>query len=159
MKKTDGLFFGIFVLIHLLHPHFAWAHGTDSRILGDNKAVTAAFYYSDGEPMSYAKVLVFSPQDQKTEYQNGRTDRQGRFAFYPDTPGIWRIEASDGMGHQAQSSVQVGETKSEEKNAEKEIFVPNKQTGTSSVLLKSITGLSLIFNIFFVMYLWKRKKI
>lgn len=152
MKKL--LEYSLFlVLIHLSNPQFASAHGAGSRILGDNKAVTAEFYYSDSEPMSYAKVLVFSPQDQKTEYQNGRTDRQGRFAFYPDTPGTWRIEANDGMGHKAQCPVEVSDVKADEKKAEKQIPVRN-----SSISVKCISGLSLIFNIFFVIYLWKRKK-
>ena len=58
--------------------------------------------------MSYAQTMIFSPQDQKTEYQNGRTDRKGRFAFYPDIVGKWRIEVSDGMGHKVQAEVNGG---------------------------------------------------
>ncbi|OQX27537.1 MAG: hypothetical protein BWK80_04835 [Desulfobacteraceae bacterium IS3] len=155
--KVFGLFFGIFLLIRLLHPQPASAHGTGCRILRTDKTIAAEFYYSDGEPMSYAGVLVFSPQDSKTEYQNGRSDRKGRFAFYPDTPGIWRIEANDGMGHKAQTSLEVSYVKAGENKAEKEIPVQNRQTRTLSTLLKCISGLSLIFNIFFVFYLLKRK--
>ncbi len=147
-----------FVFIPSVNPQFTAAHGTGYRILGDNKAVTAEFYYSDGEPMSYAGVLVFSPGDEKTEYQNGRTDRQGRFAFYPDKNGAWRIEANDGMGHKAQGSFEVREEKSDKTEAEKKIVVQNERTGSSSsLLLKSVAGISLIFNLYFGFYLLKRK--
>ncbi|MGE0083911.1 MAG: hypothetical protein AB7S75_05770 [Desulfococcaceae bacterium] len=163
MKKIvrQSLIFLIPGLIQLLTTQFATAHGTGSRMLTDNKTVTAEFYYSDGEPMSYAEVLVFSPEDEKTEYQNGRTDRKGRFAFCPDTPGTWRIEASDGMGHKAVAGAEVQEEKTGETAAEKKsgknISVQNAQSGTSSMLLKSVAGLSLIFNLFFVFFLRKRK--
>ncbi len=164
MKRIviHGLIFLILGLIQLLSPQFAAAHGTGCRMLSDNRTVTAEFYYSDGEPMSYSEVLVFSPEDTKTEYQNGRTDRKGRFAFYPDTPGTWRIEANDGMWHKAVESADVQEEKTGETAAEKKsgknISVQNAQNGTSSLLLKSVAGLSLIFNLFFVFFLWKRKK-
>jgi len=151
--------FIIFILIYGLFPKTLSAHGTGYRILENSKAVVIEFYYSDGEPMSYAQVLVFSPQDNKTEYQNGRTDRKGRFAFYPDTPGTWHIEANDGMGHKAQGSVEVSDVKAGEKETEKQIPVQNNCTENSSMLLKCISGLSLIFNIFFAVYLWKGKSI
>ncbi|MEZ4526459.1 MAG: hypothetical protein R2941_11120 [Desulfobacterales bacterium] len=148
-------------LIGLICYGLAAAHGTGCRILTEDKAVTAEFYYSGGEPMSYAEVLVFSPEDEKIEFQNGRTDRKGRFAFCPDTPGKWRIEASDGMGHKAVAGVEVHEKTSAETEAEKkpqdQIAVQNGQSGTSSLLLKSAAGLSLTVNLFFVLFLWKRK--
>ncbi len=163
MKKiiVYSLLFGLFMFIRWFCPQPVAAHGTGCRILSDNKAMTAEFYYSDGEAMSYAGVLVFGPGDEKTEYQNGRTDRNGRFAFYPDKNGTWRIEANDGMGHKAQAAVEVREEKSAETEAEKNISPSHAESGnkgTSSMLLKSVLGLSLIFNIFFVIYLWKRNR-
>jgi len=157
MKKI--IIHGLFLtLILLINPQFTMAHGTGYRILSDNKAVTAEFYYSDGEPMSYASVLVFGPGEEKTEYQNGRTDRQGRFAFYPDKNGTWRIEANDGMGHKAQGSVDILEKKSAETEPEKKVAVQNERTeSSSSLLFKSVTGLSLIFNLYAGFYLWKRR--
>lgn len=57
------------------------------------------FFYSDKTPMRYAEVLVFSPENEKAEYQNGRTDQSGRFAFLAETPGEWQMKVNDGMGH------------------------------------------------------------
>ncbi len=164
MKKIvrPSLIVMILLLIQMVSPQFTAAHGTGSRILNDGRAVTAEFYYSDGDPMSYAEVLVFSPENGKVEYQNGRTDQRGRFAFFPETPGTWRIEANDGMGHKAVTSVEVHGEKSAETEAEKKsgksIAVQNAQSGTSFPVLKSVAGLSLIFNLFFVFFLWKRKR-
>ena len=56
---------------------------------------------------TYAKVEVYSPADAKVEFQNGRTDAQGRFAFMPDTPGQWRIIMADNMGHRVEHAVDV----------------------------------------------------
>jgi len=145
------------VLTHWVFPQILTAHGTGYRIISDNRAITAEFYYSDGEPMNYADVLVFSPQDKKTEYQNGRCDRQGRFAFYPDASGAWRIEVNDGMGHKVRGSVEIRELKTGEMEPEKNITAPNDRTETSSMLLRCVSGLSMIFNLYFVVYLWKRK--
>ena len=86
------------------------AHGTDHRVMDNNNAVVVAFSYSDGEPMRYAGVLVYSPEDGQVEYQNGRTDLNGNFAFYPNVPGPWRIEASDGMGHKETGQIEVRAT-------------------------------------------------
>ena len=104
---TTRIFFllAVCILIHGFFPISASAHGTGYRILENSRAVVIEFYYSGGEPLSYAQVLIFSPQDRKTEYQNGRTDRKGRFAFYPDIAGAWRIEVSDGMGHKVEAEV------------------------------------------------------
>lgn len=65
--------------------------------LGD--AVVLRVGYDTGEPMQYAEVLIYSPKNDKIEFQNGRTDANGSFAFLPDTPGEWRIVVDDGDGH------------------------------------------------------------
>ncbi len=75
-----------------------FAHGANYTI-AQTKAMVIRVEYDDGEPMSYAQVKIFSPDDQKIEYQNGRTDKMGRFAFLPITGGEWKITVSDGMGH------------------------------------------------------------
>mgnify|MGYP000927971176 CR=1 FL=1 len=95
------------LLACVLLPATLLAHGTGHRILEDKNAITVAFFYADGEPMRYAEVLIFSPDNPKIEYQNGRTDLHGQFAFHPDKAGTWRITADDGMGHLAQASVDV----------------------------------------------------
>ncbi len=74
------------------------AHGVNYTI-DKTEAMIIRVEYDDGEPMRYAEVKIFAPDDQKLEYQNGRTDKLGRFAFYPTKEGEWKITVSDGMGH------------------------------------------------------------
>ncbi len=136
-----SLIFGCVILSRWCCPQPAQAHGTNFRILSGNKAVTAEFYYSDDEAMSYAGVLVFSPQDGKKEYQNGRTDKNGRFAFYPDTAGTWRIEVNDGMGHKVQAEVICGSGKSEQANSQNQPKTPHQSLNKMS---KVLLGISLI---------------
>ncbi len=77
---------------------FAHAHGVFHEIT-KRDAVLISAEYDDGEPMSYAAVKIFSPSGGKIEHQNGRTDKNGRFAFVPDSPGPWRIIIDAEMGH------------------------------------------------------------
>ena len=124
-------------------PINAGAHGTAYRLLKETNSEAVLFHYSDGGPIAYAEVLIFSPNDSQVEHQNGRTDKNGKFAFCPDTPGTWRITANDGMGHLCEATVAVSsDTLSETaSNAEPSVQCSN--------MLKIITGLSLIFNLSF----------
>lgn len=128
---------------------FADAHGTGYQVLNDSNALTLEFRYSDGEPMSYAEVLVFSPEDEKSEYQSGRTDRKGRFAFYPDKKGKWIIEANDEMGHKARAEIDRNPVQSSPHQPEQSRA--SKKTGI-------IAGLSLILNLAFIFHLFKKRK-
>ncbi|MBN2372301.1 hypothetical protein JXL19_00745 [bacterium] len=78
------------------HPVFA--HGVHYKV-DKAEAMIIKVEYDGGEPMGYAEVKIFSPDDQKVEYQNGRTDREGRFSFLPEKGGAWKVVVSDGMGH------------------------------------------------------------
>jgi len=98
---------GLVVVFHTFCVTDVEAHGTAYRVIGDATVVTVEFYYSDKEPMRYAEVLVYSPKDAKIEFQNGRTDRNGRFCFCPDATGTWRMEVKDGTGHNVKSRVEV----------------------------------------------------
>ncbi|MCF8144099.1 MAG: DUF4198 domain-containing protein [Deltaproteobacteria bacterium] len=154
MKLCTQYFLSVFILGLSLFsgPPNADAHGTDYSIVEAATLMAVAFYYSDGEPMAYAQVLVFSPKDPKVEHQNGRTDRHGKFAFCPDTPGTWRIIANDGMGHLCQATVEVSPEslagKSDTPHGETEIAHPVQGSKT----LRIIAGLSLILNLAFAAY-------
>jgi nickel transport protein len=147
------------VLILLRAPFDAWSHGTDYSLVKEANLAAIEFHYSDGEPMSYAEVLVFSPQDRQVEHQNARTDRHGKFAFCPDIPGAWLITANDGMGHLCEATVEVSPEASSEKDD-----TPQGQTGSGhpvqgSKILKIIAGLSLIFNLAFAAQSFHRRSI
>lgn len=93
----------VFVLIW---PTGLAAHGANGEIYaGDVRAVRLG--YSVGEPVAAADVSVYAPGDDAV-YQAGRTDIAGYFAFVPDRPGDWRLEARDGRGHVVEMTVTVG---------------------------------------------------
>ena len=150
--------FGLLAVFHGPYCPCARAHGTAYRVMDDATTITAEFYYQDKEPMRYAEVLVFSPLDEKVEYQNGRTDRYGRFAFYPDIAGTWRIEVNDGMGHMVLGNIEVGQvTNKDLKSEPNDTYGHSKAGERTSTLAKTALGLSLICNMVTVVYLWKRK--
>lgn len=72
-------------------------HGTRATIETSSRVVVAA--YDDQSPMDGCDVNVYSPADREVPWQTGSTDPNGRFAFCPDTQGVWRVVVDDGMGH------------------------------------------------------------
>ena len=106
MKK---LVFGFFPVILLsFTASTAWSHGVVYEVKEDRTTIIKV-EYDDGEPMSYAEVEIFSPGDEKIEYQNGRTDKNGCFAFLPNEVGEWKVKVNDGMGHGVVTKVTVKE--------------------------------------------------
>lgn len=137
-------------------PFNAFAHGTDYRLIAKDMVVAVEFFYSDKTPIQYAEILIFSPENATVEYQNGRTDQNGRFAFLPETPGQWKLEVSDGMGHAVHAAITVNvhgpEVKENGESSGKQFDV---QTSTktsvfdrSSMVVKVVLGLSLLLNLF-----------
>lgn len=141
----------VLVVLALVTPGMVLAHGTGYRIQKPGKAVTIECYYSDGTAMAYADTIVFSPENLKLEHQNGRTDKNGRVAFFPDTPGTWRVIVNDGIGHKIQVQVQV-----EPGNAPPKI-IDQGSLGQSHALSTAM-GISLIFNLCAFIVLMRRKK-
>src|SRR6056297_89939 len=93
-------------LIVLLSMPGLRAHGVVHSVSRDEAVIVNAMYQGD-EPMAYAEVKVFSPSDREVEYQNARTDKNGKFAFYPDQKGEWTVQVNDGMGHGFTEKVDV----------------------------------------------------
>lgn len=151
------LLFSILVLNPLHGLSDAHAHGTAYKLLQSPTLAAIQFQYSDGEPMAYAEVLVFSPQELKVEHQNGRTDRHGKFAFCPDMPGAWRISVNDGMGHLCKATVQVDQEaatgKAERPRQETDLKAPVAASRT----IKIVAGLSLIANLAFAACFFRRR--
>ena len=84
----------------------AWPHGLLAAIEA-HPSVTLRFIYSSGEPLTYAMVSIYPPGEKDIEYQNGRTDAEGRFAFVPPRPGTWIVHCSDGMGHRVNKEIVI----------------------------------------------------
>ena len=81
------------------------AHGVDHTVLEGGVGVEAR--YDSGQAMAYCEAKVFSPTNAETEFQQGITDRNGRFMFYPDGTGVWHVSVDDGMGHMFEGGVPV----------------------------------------------------
>ena len=129
----------------------AQAHALYAAHTWQGSVVLVQFAYAGGDQPTYAKVEVYSPADAKVEFQNGRTDAQGRFAFMPDTPGQWRIIMADNMGHRVEHAVEVSPDQSSmqgaAKNADKAAAtVATPGVGGFSMPLRILLGLSLIAN-------------
>lgn len=111
MIELRGRMRGRRALVWMLAAGMVWsavagAHGARGEVYtGDVRAVT--FAYSVGEPMAAADVRVYAP-GADAPHQAGRTDAAGQFAFVPDRPGTWRVEARDGRGHVVDMTVPVG---------------------------------------------------
>jgi nickel transport protein len=91
-------------LMVLLMSSPVWPHGVEATVQPGGLAL--ACRYSSGDVMDYAKVTVLAPGSRQP-FQVGHTDKNGRFCFYPDTPGEWQITAEDGMGHRLELKVPV----------------------------------------------------
>lgn len=128
-----------------------WAHGIDHKI-SIEKAYCIRVSYDDGEPVSYAKVKVFGPAGTETEYQNGRTDQNGGFAFVPDTEGEWTVQVSDGLGHAVTGKINFGNEELTKGHQPASADAPEEKTG------KAMACLSAIFLIFGSLFWWKGMK-
>lgn len=125
-----------------LYTTLASAHGLGYRLLKNDTTEVIEFRYSDGSTLPFAEVEVWSPDDAEIEFQNGRTDKNGRFSFFPDAPGIWRVTISDGMGHAASAQCEIALQEEDSKL----ILVQPQEKGSNRITL-TILGISLIFNL------------
>ncbi len=82
----------------------AFGHGAGFQ-RDSAQAMVLRFGYSTGEPMSDTDVVVHGP-DQSIALRT-RTDRDGRVAFVPTTPGEWQAQIDDGLGHEVAAKVLV----------------------------------------------------
>jgi nickel transport protein len=131
---------GTMFFILLMFSSQVLAHGVEGTVQPGGLMV--ACQYSTGEPMSYAKVTVLAPASSQP-FQVGHTDKNGRFCFYPDALGEWRVTADDGMGHRLEVKVPVKDLE-----ATKQILPPPGAASVSNTMsLRVLTGLSVIFGL------------
>jgi hypothetical protein len=132
---------------HALYAAHSWHEGV----------VLVQFAYAGGEQPTYAKVEVYSPADARVEFQNGRTDAQGRFAFMPDAPGLWRIIMADNMGHRVEHPMEVNAALQAATTAG---GAPPTEVGPGdfAMPLRILLGLSLIANMTLAAAVLRRKK-
>ncbi|MGD9188973.1 MAG: hypothetical protein PVI89_12210, partial [Desulfobacteraceae bacterium] len=122
------------------HAATLQAHGVSAIVSRGGIVVSAA--YDSGDPMSYAKVTISAP-DGKLPFQSGRTDRNGRFCFFPDDSGVWKILITDGMGHGLTQQVAVDEAHSLSSDSGGEQIGPSR-LGKAE---KALMGLCILFGV------------
>ena len=150
-----GKFFILLLLLIFSSAGAASAHGLYGYQNND-KSLVVYFEYSEGEPAAYGAVSVFSPSDGKFEYQKGRSDQNGYFAFRPNEVGTWKIMLDDAQGHQTQAIVEVPpDFFTSEKNTEPVVKIVEPAVKKPTPI-NIILGLSVLFN-FFLLALYYRR--
>lgn len=140
MKILHRLVIAGILLLLLQVPSQVLAHGVEGTVQPGGVAV--ACHYSSGEAMSYAKVTVFPPKTNQP-FQVGYTDKNGRFCFYPDALGEWRVTADDGMGHRLEVKVPVTNL-----DTTKQMPPPSGAANVAATRsLRIIAGLCVIFGL------------
>lgn len=122
-----------------------WGHGVEISTIKGGAGVSAV--YSDGSPLAFAEVKVFAPGEHES-FQEGMTDREGRFVFHPTTNGSWRIHLDDGMGHGGDTLIDIDPA-----GLPNRLPSPRRGTKASNILV----GLGVIWGLFGT-YGWYRAK-
>lgn len=145
MKKVLGL---AFILLALGTDAPLRAHQVQYQV-GQGGMVIEVWYEGvPPMPMKGAYVKVFPPEGRE-EFQKGRMDARGRFCFFPDRKGQWKVLVNDGQGHGATIEVVV----------EEGLRLKTSGARALPIFLKLAVGLSLIFGIFGVISLfWRRQR-
>jgi len=124
------------ILISLAWCSVCFAHGIHHTVL--NRGVGIEATYDDNTPVCYSEVKVFSPLDSERPFQEGLTDKNGRFIFYPDVTGAWRITVDDDMGHLLKVNI----------NVERALMVKKENGRSHSRFQGIVVGISVIFGVF-----------
>jgi len=132
-------------------PSLLYAHGVTSKIATGGIVVSAM--YDTGEAMDYARVTISAP-GANLKFQSGRTDRNGRFCFFPDVSGDWNVVVDDEMGHRLKVTVPVDEAMALQSNRENK----NAGRGFFTRCEKAVMGVSIIFGISGILFWWKGRK-
>ncbi len=151
----------VFSLVLLLCGPLAGAadaHGVGYRLSG-RTPVSLEFFYSTGETMAYTAAKVYSPTDDRIEFQSGRTDAAGCFAFTPDSDGIWRVVVQDEEGHRVEAKIPVAPVSSDSSLRKS---IPTASQGSlpngASLAIRACLGVSLLFNIAAFVLLRRRNR-
>ena len=103
----------------------AFAHSINYTFTrGESLSFKASF--AEDDPMSFAMVKIYSPDNKEIEFQNGRTDKNGCFAFLPDKPGQWTITVTEETGHGFKETITVDKKLNITENKSHGLSLPQK---------------------------------
>ena len=122
-----------------------YGHGITIDLIEGGYGIRAS--YDGGGPIASAEVRVWAPDSSGEPFQEGWTDANGCFIFHPHTGGIWRIDIDDGMGHVAQEMIEVSP----------DGVASSRAFDRGSRVQGVITGVSVIFGLFGLYALWRRR--
>jgi nickel transport protein len=126
----------------------ARAHSIHYEVKQGGMAVRA--YYSEKDPAAYSQYELFGPGD-KEPHQTGRTDRNGYVGFFPDRPGIWKLqvwgESSHGF-HGVATEIKVG----------KALGLEGFSKPLVATYTKAVTGIGIAFGLFGLYALWSSRR-
>jgi len=141
-----------FLAIFFLAPCGVFAHGVMGEVGRGGIVVTVK--YTTGEPMSYAGVKISAP-GANLPFQSGRTDRNGRFCFFPDKQGKWKVVVDDEMGHRLEVRVPVD--KEMKLRLSQQVKKPFDRF--ISRYERAIAGISIILGVTGMILWWRAKKV
>lgn len=126
---------------------FVWplaAHDLEAKVELTSRAVILSAYYAGGGSAPFIQVSVFSPASGGKEFQSGRTDANGAFAFVADRPGEWRCILDDELGHRKELAIEVTpEGRGAKTSAPAATGIPVERMLTGVSLLAGLSGLLL----------------
>ncbi len=139
----------------------ALAHGITTDVSIEGGVVIVGAFYSPAQPVAGASVTIYSPAEPENDWQTGKTDKTGHFAFVPDTEGEWLIVIDDQMGHMKKATIVFTpdlpeESEITEGTVTEPIAPADNGLNTS---LRIIIGLSLIIGITGLFYGLKNRQV
>jgi nickel transport protein len=81
-------------------PLTVCSHGI--RLEKTSSALSVQALDERDSPVTEGDVTVFPSNDSTSLFRQGKLDGEGRFSFYPDRPGGWRVVVKDGRGHRSE---------------------------------------------------------
>ena len=144
--KYANLVIIAFILTAIM-PCLIHAHGVQGTV--ENGGIVVTAQYDTAEAMSYAKVKISAPRAKLT-FQSGRTDRNGRFCFFPDMAGEWKVEVDDEIGHRLDVDITVDETMRLKSDP-----AVGRSKSAFNKYEKALMGISVIFGLSGFLFWWK----
>jgi hypothetical protein len=99
IKKQIVTILFLFSLVFLV-----FGHGIKIGVNQQAPCIILKAEYRGGQAMAHADLTIRF-ENEETDYQAARTDKNGIFCFYPDRPGKWIVIADDGMGHRGKKEI------------------------------------------------------
>jgi hypothetical protein len=174
-KNVITLFVFVFVLFFPVTVSPLFGHGIQLTVEKKFPCVIVNAKYHGGSALKDAGVTVtFDTGKEEPAFQEGKTDKNGNFCFFPDKTGKWIVLVDDLTGHRKKIEVmwdmvppkeipskKTAETPVIEMKKDETASIPTTSTTPASewccTMLKIILGVVSILGITFIMYRLKKR--